>query len=176
MPAPLGNHNATKTWDDERDAALKACLADGMTFEETASVLNKRFGTACTRSAVAGRTMRLKIKSRNPPKRRDVTAPLSRAQQLDRKAAAARLRRGHAEKVIAMPPATPRFHPAEVDPLNIALVDLEPHHCRWPIGGFPDAAPVTFCGQVKCFEHESYCHAHWQLSIGRGTSSERRAA
>jgi GcrA cell cycle regulator len=176
----MGNHNATKAWDDERDAALRWGLSERMTFTEIAAFLNKRFGTAFTRSAIGGRAWRLGIKSLNPAKvrrgtKQERTAARERASQARRKPTDAPIR----QRVAHMP----QFHRdnlsglrcAEIDPLNIALVDLAPHHCRWPVGGWPDAAPVTFCGQVKCSEHESYCHAHWQLSIGRGTASEQAA-
>lgn len=59
---------------------------------------------------------------------------------------------------------------AEVDPLNIPLLDLQPHHCRWPYGESPS---VVFCGN-GIFQG-SYCGAHYFLSIGPGTSSEQAA-
>ena len=183
MPAPLGNHNATKTWDDERDSALRWGLSERMTFTEIAAFLNKRFGTAYTRSAIGGRAWRLDLKAS-----RTGFTELQRHHHLkllEKGREAMRLKRAKAaaEPAVPVPRTTSQFHRdnlsglrcAEVEPLNIALVDLEPHHCRWPIGGWPEATPITHCGQPKCHEHESYCFGHWQISLGRGTASEQSA-
>ena len=50
------------------------------------------------------------------------------------------------------------FVPKELPPLsmNVALIDLEQHHCRWPYG---TRAPFLFCGHVKQLG-ESYCPFH----------------
>jgi GcrA cell cycle regulator len=178
MPAPLNNTNATKSWDDERDAALKACLADKMTFEQTAADLNHRFGTAFTRSAIGGRAMRLNLRSLNPACVRP-GAPLTRTEQLAKKAAAARVRRGgQAEKVIAMPRIVPPdpwlsqpLRCDEVVPMNVTLLDLDLNGCRWPYG---QGVATTFCNHLQQWG-SAYCPHHRELSIGVGTPSEKRA-
>jgi hypothetical protein len=58
----------------------------------------------------------------------------------------------------------------EISPLNISLVDLEPHHCRYPLGD----GPFLFCGLNKT-DGSSYCETHFQLCRGIGTGSERAA-
>jgi GcrA cell cycle regulator len=187
MPAPLNNTNATKAWAAEHDAMLRACLADRATFDQAGAEINRRFGTSYTRCAVAGRAQRLGLKSQNPPNFRK--GSLRSALQV--KASDAR-RKPVSEKVIQMPRPIPQFHRdnlsglrcAEVDPLCIALVDLEEHHCRFPVGGWPDATPISFCGQSIAQDvvapdgtprEVSYCSLHHALSIDRGTASERRA-
>jgi GcrA cell cycle regulator len=181
MPAPLNNTNATRAWDDERDNALRALLADKATFEQAAAELNAKFGTVYTRSAVGGRAMRLGVKAsrtgmteRQRQHNRDLLQKGRETMRLKRAKAAA-------EPVVQPPP---QFHRdnlaglrcAEVEPMNIALVDLEPHHCRWPIGGWPDATPVRFCGQPR-WEGSSYCGAHTVLARGdaRGRSGSTPA-
>lgn len=62
---------------------------------------------------------------------------------------------------------------AEVTPLHLSLMDLKPDCCRWPYGGYPGNDPITFCGHPMFMR--SYCMAHYQLSIGNGTPSERAA-
>lgn len=61
---------------------------------------------------------------------------------------------------------------AEVEPpLNISLMDLERHHCRWPV---TDDGPHLFCGRDRA-DGSSYCAGHRRLSVGNGTESERSA-
>ena len=43
---------------------------------------------------------------------------------------------------------------------NVTLFDLQPHHCRWPIG---DAAPYVFCADQK-LDGSSYCRHHFSAS------------
>lgn len=59
---------------------------------------------------------------------------------------------------------------AEIVPLNISLIDLEPWHCRYPV----DSDPLTYCGHVK-LEGVSYCEPHFRLCTGPGTYGERAA-
>jgi len=63
---------------------------------------------------------------------------------------------------------------AEVQPLHLSLLDLKHDSCRWPYGGFPSNAPITFCGHW-CAKGFSYCLDHDRLSRGVGTTSERAA-
>jgi GcrA cell cycle regulator len=176
MPAPIGNTNATRVWNDERDEALKDLLAHKATFREAASDLNAIFGTSYTRSAIGGRAMRLGLKSANPPKARPGVSRIS-PQCL---AAAQASHKPGAERVKPMPQPIPQFHRdnlsglrcAEVEPMNIALLDLIEGCCRWPV---TDGSPHLFCGHLQV-EGSSYCWPHYQLSLGTGTTSERRAA
>lgn len=46
--------------------------------------------------------------------------------------------------------------PDDASPKFICLVDLEPHHCRWPYGESPD---VRSCGHQKKIG-SSYCIYH----------------
>jgi GcrA cell cycle regulator len=182
MSAPLANTNATRAWAAEHDAMLRACLADRATFDQAGAEINRRFGTSYTRCAVAGRAMRLGLKSRNPAMR-PRGAPPSLAELA--RHAARRKPKPEPRSLSAAAPARPipQFHRdnlsglrcAEVDPLNVTLLELEEHQCRWPMTGWPAPGPTLFCGQIRCQEHESYCFAHWQLSIGAGTASERAA-
>lgn len=41
----------------------------------------------------------------------------------------------------------------------VALLDLEPHHCRWPVRD----APYMFCADTKA-DHSSYCSRHFSIS------------
>jgi hypothetical protein len=63
----------------------------------------------------------------------------------------------------------PPLRCVEIEPLKIALVDLEPHHCRYPYGGwqpYQGTSPITFCGHPKRGDGSSYCAAHAELVRG----------
>jgi hypothetical protein len=52
---------------------------------------------------------------------------------------------------------TPKVTPMPVEPLNIPLVDLEPHHCREVVS--QDGFIGLFCGRDK-YGTSSYCYHH----------------
>jgi hypothetical protein len=191
MPAPLGINNNSKTWPLEHVERLRKYFADGLSHQQIADQINLDFpGASYSRNASIGKANRLGLNQDiRPPdwSPRHVQASheaLSAGQRAryDRERAEGR----HPPRSLsAAAPARPipQFHRdnlsglrcAEVDPLNVTLLELEEHQCRWPMTGWPAPGPTLFCGQIRCQEHESYCFAHWQLSIGAGTASERAA-
>jgi GcrA cell cycle regulator len=168
MAAPLGNTLA-RTWPDSHIAALRELFAADMSHAKIADAINDRFGTSYTRNATIGKATRLGLLEADRPR------PV-------KSAAKPRVRPKPKPAPAPLSAAIPQFHRdnlaglrcAEVEPMNIALVDLEPHHCRWPIGGWPDATPVRFCGQSR-WEGSSYCGSHTVLSTGQGTRAEQMA-
>lgn len=79
--------------------------------------------------------------------------------------------------VAATPEPRPRAEPelirlrcAAIEPLHVSLLDLEPHHCRYPFG----ERDFTFCGHPKA-DGKSYCRDHAELVVGQGSYSERTA-
>jgi hypothetical protein len=145
---------------------MRQCLADGMTFKETAKHLSERFGRRYTRSAIGGRCNRIRVKSVNPPACR-VGSKQERTP--------AREQASQARRKPAQPLIQPRVIPMrcdDVEALNVPLVELRDSHCRWPVSG--ERAATLFCGRLR-LEASSYCPAHHDLSVGRGTSTERAA-
>jgi GcrA cell cycle regulator len=69
-------------------------------------------------------------------------------------------------------PPTPPEPPRAPDCEPVTLLQLEFHHCRFPIGEVkgPD---TLFCGDAK--KVGSYCRYHNAIVTGEGTYSERRA-
>lgn len=56
------------------------------------------------------------------------------------------------------------FKPEEREPLWVKLLDLEAHHCRFPVG-LGRGLESTYCGQNKCDE-SSYCEFHhWRTHV-----------
>lgn len=90
--------------------------------------------------------------------------PLTRVEGVKRPPARPRARTAVNVRSINAAMVAPKIKPepfviecAEVDPLNIAIVDLQDHHCRFVYGDNP--ATMTFCGQPKA-EGSSYCRPH----------------
>ena len=148
-------------WTDEQSEALRAFIAGGLSYEESAEKINKLFGGSFSRNAAIGKGKRLGLISpAKPPGKRIVRRPDPFIRPFKRP--------------VPIPPKPPRavieLRCAEIEPLHLDLLDLEPHHCRWPYG----VQKITFCGHSKMVG--SYCLAHFQLSVGPGTASERAAA
>ena len=146
-------------WTDEQSEALRAFIADGMTYRECAEAINERFNVSFSRNAVIGRGKRIGVSApakpppKNPPRsKRDPSLP-----RYARQAAPPR-------RILEMKCDA-------IEPLHLDLLDLDKVHCRWPYGEGPN---ITFCGHSKMVG--SYCLAHFQLSVGPGTASERAAA
>lgn len=61
---------------------------------------------------------------------------------------------------------TPRYMLVDVEPLFVAtpvtLNELEPHHCKWPIGD-PSQPDFRFCGGLK-FNGYPYCVNHARIA------------
>lgn len=52
-------------------------------------------------------------------------------------------------------------------PGAVRLLDLEPHHCRWPIGDVRSTG-FHFCGEMRAgVPHLPYCAKHVRLAIRR---------
>jgi GcrA cell cycle regulator len=49
---------------------------------------------------------------------------------------------------------------AEADPLNVGLLEIDQHQCRYPVN---DSSPFLFCGHRK-MEGSSYCAPHFILT------------
>jgi GcrA cell cycle regulator len=175
-------------WKKEYDAELKLCREARMSFRDTAATINGKFGTYFSRNACIGRALRLGLNAPPKPKREEkpsrstsISAVSDKGSNAPLKAIAKRVTHAvefEAEKVKR--PLVRKLDDRPVrcdevrDALHLPLDDLQPHSCRWPYGGWPDAAPITFCGHPKA-AGASYCHQHQQLSVGVGTLAERRA-
>ena len=135
-------------WTDERVEQLAKLTREGKVFREIAEILG------CTRNAVIGKVHRLGL---------HVQVPLSK-QKTSRRRAPVNVAKIKA-KAEAKAPEPPRFQykprgpsvsvemPTPSRHRGISLLDLEPHHCRFPTG---QGAEITFCGQQKLHGY-SFC-------------------
>lgn len=141
-------------WTPERIERLKALFAEGLSREQIANHLGN-----ISRNAVIGKLARLgfsdkkhkRVDESRRRKRHSINA--GNSQRLHKIAFTPAFRQG--------PPKDPAPQPlpAAGDVARISLMDLEPHHCRWPSGD-----PVEgFCGCTKQ-PGSSYCKAHFERS------------
>jgi GcrA cell cycle regulator len=148
------------TWDDKRVEALKRLVEEGKSFGKIAAELG------ITRNAAIGKASRLGLKKRDLKTERSLS---SISLRLAKKAETPAKRVGETPR--------PSFIP---DPaLSAALVDAEPHHCRWIVSN--GAEEVRFCGHDKA-AGASYCHGHAAMAykprvsrqVSTGVSTEPR--
>lgn len=153
------------SWTTEHDDRLKTLIGRSMKFTAIAATLNKEFQTSYTKNACIGRARRKGFVTQRPagkaqsetirqtfhsgpraPRRPPTVNPLT--------------------ALLALPPSEPHSGPL------VALLDLEPHHCRF-IPGEPSAG---FCGAPKA-PGLSYCAHHAQrcwMPLQARTRSEVR--
>jgi GcrA cell cycle regulator len=188
-------------WTPAHCAALRENFAKGLSYRQIARVLNATFKTAYTRNAVLGRAKRMGLAEsdrpvflRKPPKR----LPKAQKPSLDKsslgKSSLAKSGLGKSSVGKSSPSKSrqrrlpevwwpvPKFKRtetaelrcAEIVPRHLSLIDLRPSDCRYPYGGDEEGEAITFCGHPRR-GGSSYCDAHFNLSRGPGSASERAA-
>jgi hypothetical protein len=155
-------------WTAEYDALLTKLHGqpDEPSFSIMAAKISNEFGITKTRNACIGRARRLDLAKR-------ITKANSRytKQTLPRKPRQPpkpRQRYSNESKrmiTIFESREVLELQCAEVEPLNISLLDLESYHCRWPYG---EGQEILFCGHQKD-DVSNYCFHHLALSKRRMT-------
>ncbi|MBI5261335.1 MAG: hypothetical protein HY852_05890 [Bradyrhizobium sp.] len=161
-------------WAPGHSDALRELLARGMSFSEAARAINEKFGTRYTRSAAIGRGKRMGLVAPDRVESPPIVPPLPNGPRLVRPPKTAPLD-------LVRPPmaAFRRAEPVKLrcvglSPRLLSLDELEPGDCRYPYGGDRDGEAIAFCGHPKR-QGSSYCAAHFDLTRGLGTASERAA-
>jgi GcrA cell cycle regulator len=159
-------------WTQEQSKALREYLAKGVTYSAIANAINATFNTAFSRNATISRARRMGLAASGRP---DRSKPPSKVipPRLHR------VRERGAAQTPWLPPTfksmeMPKLRCADVVPRHLSLMDLECGDCRYPYGGDAEGEAITFCGHPQR-PGSSYCAAHFDLSIGPGTASERAA-
>jgi GcrA cell cycle regulator len=159
-------------WPLAHSEALREFFAGGMSYSQSARAINAKFKTAYSRNAALGRARRMGLASRrrqNLPKT-SLTISAPRRHKISEGCEAR-------SKPRARPPeaAQPiKLRRVEIDPRHLSLTELERGDCRYPYGGDAEGEAITFCGHPKR-QGSSYCVAHFHLTRGPGTASERAA-
>lgn len=137
-----------QTWTDEMDADLRKARVEGLAFSAVARIINKRHGTSLSRSACVGRAHRISVprlsRQGEPVVPKRARRELPKPQKQMRK-----------PSLLASLPTSPLPPAHDYDIPRIAFADLEPHHCRFPVG----EPTQGFCGHSKV-EGLSYCEVH----------------
>jgi GcrA cell cycle regulator len=160
-------------WAREHSDALREYFGHGMSFSEIAEAINARFNTAYSRSAVLGRAKRIGLARANRPGDRSRRRPTARLPDPPQR------RERHA---VTLPWPAPVIEPlkpvnlrcVDIVPRHVSLLALEPDDCRYPYGGDEEGEAITFCAHPR-HPGSSYCKAHFDLTCGPGTASERAA-
>lgn len=138
-------------WSEELEADLRRLWEEEAL---SASQIAQKLGYGVTRNAVIGKASRLGLDAKAPRK-----YPARRPK---------RVRRSY--RIGSPPPATPRVQPPPIAPDipdpdpedRVALVDLEPHHCRYPIGHLGEPG-FGFCGRPR-HGFGPYCPTHLRVT------------
>jgi GcrA cell cycle regulator len=157
-------------WPSEHSDALRDYFLKGISYAEIGRRINARFGTAYTRSAVAGRAKRLGLVA---PER--VTSP-SIVPSLPGETGLLSPRRPalNLPPKSALKPARAKLRCVGVQPRLVQLVDLASADCRYPYGGDKDGEEIAFCGHPRQ-PASSYCAPHARLTRRSGAASARVA-
>jgi GcrA cell cycle regulator len=160
-------------WRFEHCEALRENLAKGMSYSEIAEAINAKFGTGYSRNATISRARRMGLAGGDRPgewPRQPTKAEQSKSHKLRERYASLA---GWIMPVFECE-ETVKLRCIETDPRHLSLLELEPGDCRYPYGGDEEGEAITFCGRPRC-EDSSYCVAHFHLTQGPGTASERAA-
>lgn len=139
-------------WSDETVVTLKKLWAEGVSASRIAAALDP--AKKLSRNAVIGKIHRLNLSGRTTKYRHKADRPARRQ---------AEPRRSPHQPIPVyrgpthMPADLPTQHADDV--ARVSLMDLEPHHCRWPVG----EPTQGFCGCTKQ-PGSSYCKAHFERS------------
>jgi GcrA cell cycle regulator len=162
-----------ENWTQEHSDALRQFLAGGLSYSQIAAAINARFNTAFSRNATISRARRIGLTGSDRPAH--LPKPPSKAQQERRK------RRKPSTAVLIWPgplvienTEPVRLRCVEIDPRHLLFMELEDNDCRYPYGGDAEDEVISFCGHPQR-TGSSYCTAHFHLTRGPGTASERAA-
>lgn len=137
-----------KKWTDEQSQFLRDLIGGGASFAVAAAEINARFNTSFTRNAAIGRAQRIGLCSVRP-----------RIVKKERPVRQRKERLGRSDPAFYRPlRETITIRCAEVEPMRVGLLDLQPHHCRYPYGDHE----FTFCGHTVV-DGGSYCQPHTML-------------
>jgi hypothetical protein len=139
-------------WSTENLTRLRELHATGMSYSEIARQLG------ATRNEVCGKVWRegLGLEAAEVLKRRRGAALVRNARQTT-----VRVRpRPRVTKWAWAPPKL--LPPTPGVEGGVALLDLEPQHCRWPVAGSGES--IRFCGGGHTAKGKSYCAEHDALA------------
>lgn len=136
-------------WTDERVDSLTKLWGEG----NSASIIRRLLG-APSRSAVVGKAYRLGLDRRTTAHRDQRQYKRVKVSVDAAKPKPAPAKKQH---IIGPDPWTPRQVEVIPEAERVHILDLEPHHCRFPFEA--DGAPTKFCDRKKV-QGLPYCSSH----------------
>ena len=162
-----------ENWTQEHSDALRQFLADGMSYSQIAAAINARFDTAFSRNATIGRARRIGLTGPDRPANLPKPPPKVQQERRKRRKGSAAVAR-YPRPVVIENTEPVRLRCVEIDPRHLSFMDLEDGDCRYPYGGDAEDEVISFCGHPQR-AGSNYCTAHFHLTRGPGTASERAA-
>jgi GcrA cell cycle regulator len=160
-------------WPPEHSEALREHRARGMSYSRIAEAINAKFGTRYSRNATIGRGKRMGLGGPDRPSDLPKPVPKASRRRLDKLPERHAVKSGRPLSILK-PVKTVKLRCVEIDPRHLSLMDLERGDCRYPYGGDDEGEAISFCGHPRR-GGSSYCTAHFHLTRGPGTASERAA-
>ena len=165
-------------WTDEAVEELKKMWDKGMTTGQIAKVLN------VTKNSIIGKVHRLCLTARPSPikkssnsEKKDTkpakTEKIEKTEKAEKNEKTTKIKTAtpKAEKVkettINKKEEITKVETPAVEELNIPLVKLDNHTCRWPLGD-PRDEDFCFCGK-KIRTGQTYCEEHSAIAYVRTT-------
>lgn len=149
-------------WSETMVDRLKSLWSEGL----SASTIARRIGCP-SRSAVIGKLHRLGCSRPLNGSKPRATTPRSRKRAPVGTITKARYLHG------TTAPSAPLPAPAVDDVPRVAFADLEPWHCRYPVGD-PQAQNFGFCGLNRSVG-TSYCPGHLHRCTGHAEPRNRQS-
>jgi GcrA cell cycle regulator len=162
-----------ENWTQEHSDALRQFLAGGLSFSRIAAAINAKFNTAYSRNAAIGRAKRMGLTGLDRPAHLPKAPPHSTRQGHKRRKPSIAASRWPRPVMIENTEPV-RLRCVEIDPRHLSFMELEDGDCRYPYGGDAEDEVISFCGHPQR-AGSSYCTAHFHLTRGPGTASERAA-
>lgn len=154
------------SWPDEHIEYLKGLHELSFSAGQMTRMVNEHFAADYTRNAIIGKIKRLSLGSigGGPP-------PPRPNKERRRRKVAPRLVPELPQEVEPMTPEDDLKIPREQ---RRSLIELESHHCHWPVGDVRDPG-FFFCG-AQAVPDEPYCAAHCRRAYNSLAVTERQAA
>jgi hypothetical protein len=154
------------SWQPHEDDILRKLWADGVFASLIAAELDR------TKNSIIGRARRLKLEPRVPGWPGNPKKP-PKPKQKNREITIMPRRKEEPPEL----KAEPIKEEAYVEGTGVALLDLEPTQCRWPLNTPPKNDPqYFFCGEPNAGGGLAYCRCHLKRSMSEDAFRRLRIA
>ena len=156
------------SWNDDTIAMLRELWSKGLSCSQIAQRINSAHGTQFSRNAIIGKRCRSGLPNRTASNGRYAQRRPSKPPPRAARVNASTLQIYMPRPPRDLPPVTEESEAFDRERMRVgltAIVELEDHSCRWPIGD-PQRADFGYCGtravpsQPYCKHHTHRAHSH----------------